>query len=426
VRKVLKKNPNLELISFFILRTNANLMQVANTELSLIPFPTKELFMEKLGSFDVVILQDFDYRPFDMARYLPRIRDFVEQGGAMLVIGGSQAFTAGGYVNTPVGDVLPVELVAEGFEETMVSTEPFQARLTEAGKHHPLTALSPDQTENDRLWKAFPLLEGINKVSSIRAGGVTLVEHPSLKLADGTPQPVVVLGEHGQGRVMAVLTDSFWRLGLPAAATGGDPGRLQRFWNNALRWLLRDPEWKRLHVQSEADEALVGEDVHVEFLALDRAYQPAEGVSLEVYTQGVELETGEAAAGDGALRTDRDGRAHTTYRAKAPGVLRISARAAIDGGEEEDQAVIVFRSTGRELEDAPIRDGLLRRISEATQGVHQTLPGASLANLPRNKPRVLRVDRRKTVELWNTPWVLLLAVLLMGGEWWGRRKAGLL
>ena len=430
LRKVLKKNPNLELISFFILRTNANLMQVPNTELSLIPFPTKELFEEKLGSFDVVILQDFDYRPFNMARYLPRIKEFVDQGGAMLVVGGGQAFTAGGYVGTGVAEVLPVELVPEGFEETMLSTDTFLARMSAAGLRHPLTAVSPDPEENERLWNTFPRLEGINRILGLRPGAVSLLEHPTLTLPGGAPHPLLVLGEHGRGRVMAVLTDSFWRLGLPAAAAGGDPGRLQRLWNNGLRWLLRDPEWKRLHVQAEADEALVGEEVHVELLALDRAYQPAPGIPIEVRTEvtpgTVEVTTAGIDASS-VLQTDRDGRVRATFKTSAPGVVRIVGRATIDGAAEQDQAIIVFRTTGKELDDAPIRDDVLRRISEATGGTHQRMSDAALTtDLPRNPPRVLRVDRRKTVELWNTPWALLLGVLLMSAEWWGRRKAGLL
>jgi len=419
LRKVLKKNPNLELISFFILRTNANLMQVPNTELSLIPFPTQELFEEKLGSFDVVILQDFDYRPFDMARYLPRIKEFVEQGGAMLVVGGGQAFTAGGYLGTPVGDVLPVDLVADGFEETMLSTDTFRARLSDAGVRHPLTALSPDRAENERLWRSFPLLEGVNRVRGLRPGAVALVEHPLLKTPAGDPHPVVVLGEHGRGRVLAVLTDSFWRMGLPAAADGGDPGRLQRFWNNALRWLLRDPEWKRLHVQPDREEALVGEEVAVEILALDRSYQPAPDVLLDL---------GSAfGAHDGSPpRTGADGRKRVTLRRSRPGVARMEVRADIDGVEHADSAAVIWRAVGAELTDASMREDLLKRLSAATEGVHQSLATASLADLPRNEPRVLRVDRRKTVELWNTPWALLLGVLLMSAEWWGRRKAGLL
>lgn len=430
LRKVLKKNPNLELISFFILRTNANLMQVPTGELSLIPFPTKELFEEKLGSFDVVILQDFDYRPFDMARYLPRLKEFVEEGGAMLVVGGGQAFTAGGYVGTALAEVLPVELTAEGFEETMLSTDMGKARLTEAGLRHPLTALSPDPVENERLWAAFPRLEGTNKITGLRPGAVSLVEHPTLKLGTGAPHPIVVLGEHGKGRVMAVLTDSFWRLGLPAAANGGDPGRLQRLWNNSLRWLLRDPEWKRLHVQSETDEALVGEVVHVELLALDRAYQPAANVPIELRTEatpGSVKVTSDDMGRSSMLVTDADGRVRARLSADAPGVVRVVGRATIDGAHEQDQAIIVFRNTGKELDDAPIRDDVMRRISDATGGTHQRLHEASIdTDLPRNAPRVLRVDRREKVDLWNTPWVLLLAVLLMGGQWWIRRRAGLL
>src|SRR5262249_48226219 len=72
LRRLLKRNPNVDLISFFILRTPTDLALVPPPELSLIPFPTRELFTESLSTFVLVIFQNFDYRPYDMRRYLPQ------------------------------------------------------------------------------------------------------------------------------------------------------------------------------------------------------------------------------------------------------------------------------------------------------------------------------------------------------------------
>ena len=425
VRRLLKRNPNVDLISFFILRTSASQQLVPNNELSLIPFPTRELFEEQLERFDAVILQDFDYRPYQMRRYLPRISSFVRRGGALVMTGGSQSFSTGGYHGTPVAELLPVTINPPGLMETMLSTDTFPVRLTEAGRRHPVTRLSPDRAENERIWQGLPALEGVNLVREVLPHGVVLAEHPFLTLPDGSNHPVVVAGEAGEGRVLTVLTDSVWRWALPAAAEGGDPRHHLRFWNNALRWLLKDPEWKRIRIQPEQDAVFPGERVRVQVSVVDRAWQPAAGVAVEVDLrpagggpEGVRQVHRGPANGEGRLTLEVEG--------PAPGAWSVQARASLDGVVEEDSAVFLVRRTPTELEDAAIREDLLRAIARTTGGEVRRLPGASLTDLERRPPRVLRVDRRRTVELWHTPWALVLAVLLLGSEWWLRRRRGLL
>ncbi|MGB5812459.1 MAG: hypothetical protein WBG86_18110, partial [Polyangiales bacterium] len=71
LREFIKRDGSVDLISFFILRAPSDLTAAGTNELALIPFPTDELFREHLGSFDVVIFQNFDFEPYDMQEYLP-------------------------------------------------------------------------------------------------------------------------------------------------------------------------------------------------------------------------------------------------------------------------------------------------------------------------------------------------------------------
>lgn len=73
LRQMLKSNPNVDLISFFILRTQDDISMVPNDEMSLIPFPTRELFEEQLPSFDVIVLQNFEYLPYGIGEYLENL-----------------------------------------------------------------------------------------------------------------------------------------------------------------------------------------------------------------------------------------------------------------------------------------------------------------------------------------------------------------
>jgi hypothetical protein len=133
LRGWLKSDPNVDLISFFILRTPDDIQQVDPEEMSLIPFPTEELFEEELGSFDVIVLQNFEYGRYGIGPYLENIRSYVEKGGALAMIGGDLAFSSGEYAGTPVADALPVELLpgspSLGDRERLVSTEEFHPRL---------------------------------------------------------------------------------------------------------------------------------------------------------------------------------------------------------------------------------------------------------------------------------------------------------
>src|SRR5438552_16127765 len=137
LRQLLKRDPNVDLISFFILRTPGDDPHSSQDELSLIPFPTQEIFQEQLKTFDLVIFQNFNHRPYRMSQYLDGIAAYVRDGGAFAMIGGDQSFSAGDYAGTPIEEILPVTLFPPG--PTAVDETPIQVRLTDAGRRHPVT-----------------------------------------------------------------------------------------------------------------------------------------------------------------------------------------------------------------------------------------------------------------------------------------------
>src|SRR5262249_11412473 len=144
-----KADPNVDLISFFILRTRNNIFGVPTEELSLIPFPTRELFEDELGSFDVIVLQDFAFGDFNISPYLENIRAYIENGGGFVMIGGDQSFSSGAYAGTPVAEALPVDLIpGYGDSEKLLSTDELHPRLTDEGLRHPVTQLRFSRSDN--------------------------------------------------------------------------------------------------------------------------------------------------------------------------------------------------------------------------------------------------------------------------------------
>ena len=97
-------NPNIDLIAFYILRTRDDMLfDVAQDELSLIPFPVEDLFGPELETFDLIIFQDFNFEPFFPRTYLENIKTYVQKGGGFMMLGGRGSFGTGGYAATPLG-----------------------------------------------------------------------------------------------------------------------------------------------------------------------------------------------------------------------------------------------------------------------------------------------------------------------------------
>lgn len=423
LRGMLKQNPNVDLISFFILRTDVDIAKAANSELSLIRFPTRELFLEQLPSFDLVVLQNFNFGPYGIAPYLDNIRAYVEGGGALAVLGGPLAFGSGDYGGTPVERALPVTL-PRGRAGDLLDTRRFRPRLTGAGKAHPITALRADPAENQETWKQLPRLEGANLLRGVRDDAVALAVHPELEDERGKPMPVVVAGQYGKGRTLAVATDSLWRWGFSAAQTDGDEGRAYlRLWENATRWLLDDPDFRYLRAEADRVSYEPGMTGRIDVKLLARDYKPAAGkVTIEV-TRGADPDRAEKVLAD-AIETDPTGRGALELPALEAGVYRVRAAADVEGYRAESGDVFIVSDASAELEAPAPAPSQLERIALLTGGSFLGPAEAIPSDLPLAEPRIVRVDRRRELELWSRPWLLVLALMFLGAEWALRQKWG--
>jgi uncharacterized membrane protein len=428
LRGMLKQNPNVDLISFFILRTQQDILHASNDELSLIPFPTHELFEEQLPSFDLIVLQNFDFLPYGIAPYLDNIKSYVLGGGGLVMLGGKLSFGSGGYAGTPVADVLPLDLPpADLSEDRLIDTSQFSPQLTEQGRVHPITALRFEASDNAAAWRALPPLHGINLVDGARRDALVLAVHPNRHTPGGKPMPLIAAWEAGQGRALAITTDSLWRWGFVAAATPGDDGRAYfKLWENAIRWLMDDPDLRYLRVDSDRIEYAPGAPVRLSVRLLDRDYKPRAGgkVELEV-VRGSDPATTEK-VGKAELTTGDGGEASHELTRLDAGVYRVTARSQVGERAVEASDIFLVRQASEELSRPAPTQELLQAMADATGG-RQLGPVEELpADLPMAEPRVVRVDRRSDVELWSRPWLLIAALLLLGFEWGLRGRIGYL
>jgi hypothetical protein len=350
------------------------------------------------------------------------VREYIESGGAVAMIGGDLSFASGGYGQSALADALTVDMTGiPPSGERSLTTDTFKPRLTAEGRGHPVTSLSLDPKVNEARWAALPPLEGINRVAKVLPGASVLLAHPTLKSEDGKPAPVLAVGEVGKGRALALLTDTAWHWGFQAAGAGDDGRALQRFWEGAIRWLVRDPALTLLRVDLDKIEYRRGQAASVRVRARHADYTPAGELPVSL-----QLFPAETAQRDKPLRTlevttNKEGEATFELGGLAPAAYRLVGQATIDARPLTEEETFVVRPEGRELEDVISRPAVLEEIAQVTGGQFKI---DGLGSPPVRKAREVRVGSLRTIELWSSPFLLVLAVLLLATEWALRRRAG--
>lgn len=417
LRELLKRNPNVDLISFFILRSTTDLQKAPQEELALIPFPVNDLFTTELPSFDVVIYQNFSYRPYRMAHYLRNIRDYVMQGGSFLMIGGDFAFEDGHYAHTPIADVLPVRLGGS----LPWDTNDLRPRLTRQGRRHPITRIGEPGEPPEAPYRRLPPLAGFNSSIGLMPNAQSLLAHPGLP---GNP-PVVSIREVGQGRTMAVATDSMWHWRFLAVADGGSGREFDRFWSNSLRWLIRDPELARVRLDAERSVVLLGDPIGAEVRVLGPDYRGLAGAKVHAELVPVESKSKKKSVARD-VTTGPEGTGVLVFRDVPPGtyVIRVDARANGERIGRAEEPVIVEGSDVELAAPFP-RPEILKALADGSGGRYFDVTD-SLDDIEIRDARRVEVDRTRRIPVWDTLAALVALLVIVGLEWWLRRRAGLL
>jgi hypothetical protein len=449
LRTLLKRDPNVELLSYYILRDWEDTARDDGTApMSLIAFPTDELFREQLGSFDLIVMHNFDASAH--GDYLGNVADYVREGGSLVLIGGDLGLASGDFAIPSFAQLMPIDLSRPaGLDRT-----PFEPRLSESGRRHPITAWLAASGRAD--WSGLPTLDSFNPTSYARdatkIGTTTLLVHPTQRTRDGQPSPLLTVAEPGKGRVVTLSTGATWRLGFAPDLPLIDGARpYDLLWLGAIRWLLRDASAERLVLELAQAEHRSGDPVELSVRTLSASYAPEPGVRVEVAIRPLDPE---AAADPLALRgteliTDGLGRASARIEALPDGAYEVEAwrvepeaKPELAGkpkpsGEPEAEdpegrarRVLLIGSSTRELArvDADPGTALLRELAKrsdgafieavAGEGLPKRLPIKPLDELDR------AADGRRDLPLWDGWFALVIAIAAFGGEWILRRRNG--
>jgi membrane protein implicated in regulation of membrane protease activity len=218
-RNLLKSDAGVGLVHFTILRPPEKQDGTPINELSLIAFPTRELFQQKIHEFQLIIFDRYARQGVLPIAYFDNIARYVRGGGAVLVSAGPDYASTTSIWRTPLDTVLPAEPVG-------VTEKPYYAHLSDAGKRHPVTrGLEGSGSEPPRWSRFFRTVDTRNAIGS-----------PVMTGADG--KPLLLLSRFGEGRVALLLTDHIWLWARGYEGGGPHLDLLRRM----SHWLMKQPD----------------------------------------------------------------------------------------------------------------------------------------------------------------------------------------
>jgi hypothetical protein len=396
-RNLLKSDASVDLVHFTILRPPEKQDGVPVAELSLIAFPTRELFLEKIEEFDLIIFDRYKRRGILPAVYLDNVRQYVEDGGALLIAAGPDFAGADSLYRSPLADVIP------GRPTGRVIDAPFVPAITDVGARHPVTedlqAHSPETGIEDQIWGRWM------RTIDVEATGGNVV------MSGVDDRPLLILDRVGEGRVALLASDHAWLWSRGYEGGGPQLELLRRL----AHWMMKEPELEEEALTASAE----GQTMTILRRTLGEAVGPVEITGPDGSTVTVEL------------TEESPGRFTATYDGPEIGLYRLregdreTVMALGPAAPREFEQTI---ATG-EILQAAVRDsrGGVLRLEDGVPDLRTVREGRPAAGRGwiGITPREAYVTTDVTVTPILPAWLfLLIAALLALGAWLWEGRLG--
>ncbi len=418
LRMAIKQDPLIELVSFVFLRTPTDSVDVPDNQLSLIPFPIDDIFLEELKNFDVVFFDDFSHRAYFNPVYLDRVRDFVRDGGGLAMLGGVRSFDSGGYGDSALKEVLPVELDGKGGYQSSGGIRP---ALTASGKAHPITRLLPDPRNNEEAWTKMPALNGLNQVRGARGEVLLTADGPA------AGAPLLAIGRFGKGRTLALMSDDAWRWNFIAAGNRESPQNHLKLVRQMVRWLAQEPSFEQVQLRAIATTR-PGEKLAIKLRVLKDDFLPTQQAAVQLRVIGPEGEPSLIAVSADAEEGEYTGE----YTPTREGTYRVEAEANLAGKPlGKDRTSFSVAHGYGETDDGLPRMDLLKQLAASSGGEFFSLRDWNEKSLEKIAAKIeshapAQITEQRQTRLWSTLWPFSIILTLLSVEWWMRRKWGLI
>ncbi len=374
--------------------------------------------IEELTYFDAIILGDLERKIFEQAGRFALIEEFVRRrAGGLATMGGLAVYGAGNFDGTPLARLLPFRVEREKKKHLI---NRFNVQLTPQGIMHPIMRLDHDPAKNEMAWSKLPWVEGGNAIRRTKSGATALLVHPTLSTPFG-PRPVSAVWRCGKGRVFSSALDGTWHWAL---ARKSETDYHRRFWGLCVRWLSGDPRSSRGNsLILETPVCEVGEPVALSTILRDAAGDAVSEAKV-VFSMERPNQTGIVShvKGDPV----RPGRFAMGFHPDTSGMHKAVVSIRLPEGSEEEKALEFFVTPSRkELLSVRPDEQSLRDLAEATGGSVVPIWEQNKLKIPTpesgSNSRVVEI----TVQLWQSPGLVLLLVICLSLEWLLRKRRGL-
>jgi hypothetical protein len=382
----------------------------------------------ELNQFDVVIFGEVDPTDPKVARRLSDVADFVrERGGGFLMIAGER-FSPAAYKDTPLRDILPVEVVRSGPVDEDYR-DGYRPELTAAGRFHPIFRFSPEEADNTAIWNHLAELYWWSEGYRAKPGAEVLAVHPRRKAlaadgpnGQGARQPLLVQHFVGAGRAMFFGIDETWRWRFRE-----DELRYNQFWIQTVRYLARSRLGRvelRLDRQTPYRR---GEPIKITVRFPDDAPLPPPDTEVKVLAErSVARPDGPAEVEGQSLTLARVEGSRATYEGlltpTPAGEYRFWLTSPVVPAPRPRAECRVLLPPG-EMDRLQMNRPDMERAAEETHGRFYTLADAEnlLPELPTGT-RVALNSAQPPWSLWNHPATFFLVLLVLAAEWLLRKR----
>src|SRR5881397_3362519 len=336
-RNLLKSDASIDLVHFTILRPPEKQDGTPINELSLIAFPTRELFQQRIHELQLIIFDRYARQGVLPIAYFDNIARYVRAGGAVLVSAGPDYASSTSIWRTPLDSVLPAEPVG-------VTEKPYYAHLSDSGKRHPVTRGLEGSGSEPPHWSRFFRTVDTRNVTS----------PPLMTGADG--KPLLMLSRYGEGRVALLLADHIWLWARGYEGGGPHLDLLRR----TSHWLMKQPDLDEEALRLQ----VAGKDLAVIRQTMADSVQPVSVTSPSGVSRDLTL-----AAGDPG-----------EWRASLP-ANELGLWQATDGALKA--LINVGPTNPKEFSEVTSTTDMLKPLTQATGGDTQRVVDGSRIDLPR-------------------------------------------
>jgi len=385
---------------------------------------------EELFIYDAIIIDDLEAEFFTYDQ-MSLLKDFVsERGGGFLMLGGQECFQQGKYVNTPIGDLLPVYL---DFIKDTSPLDRLEFALTREGWLQPWARLyQTEADERDRLQR-MPRFRVINRVRDTKPGASVIAE---VMDQDNEKYPALVVHRFGRGRAGAVMLGDLWRWTMHREE--GDPDDLGKMWRQTIRWLVSDIP-RRIELESRPKAGDPNHAFELLTRARDKKFEPLDNGNVKLSVEPVVIGGGAQSAEDAPENTNTNlvklapepslseaGLYEDNYVPRQTGGFKAQAIVTDENGVEAGRAEVGWTVdfAADEFRSLKPNRALLETLARQTGG--EVVDSRDLSSFVGTLPnRKAPVTENWSFPLWHTPLVFLFALACFIAEWGIRRWKGM-